>query len=164
MLIAFCPMSGDSLSTSIQNSLTVCDINLSLRVESEDMSISRSSSITQSLLGLLPGKYLLKNPFSNEMWCFRHGITVFTSQLLRSVNSRMLWNVEVFPRSSHLPHITSCWLKAVILSERFLSLSVYLAFHIYHWGTLVSAETDDHQTYVLFHMSVPAPKRSWFAL
>ena len=49
---AFCPKSGYCLSTLSQNSLRACDVNLSLNVESDVMSMNWSSSAELKSVGV----------------------------------------------------------------------------------------------------------------
>lgn len=92
MPTALCPKSGCCLSTLSQNSLSVCDVNLSLNVESDIMSMNWSSSaelkpvgayalkgsLTQSYWELFSGKYFLKYPISDEIYLMC-GITEMAS-------------------------------------------------------------------------------------
>uniref|UniRef100_A0A3B5LY13 Uncharacterized protein n=1 Tax=Xiphophorus couchianus TaxID=32473 RepID=A0A3B5LY13_9TELE len=123
---AFCPKSGSSLSTLSMNSLSVCDVNLSLNVESDVMSMNWSfsaelkpvgagslkGSLTQSYWELFSGK----NPINDEICCLMQGITEVASSSALSTNSCRFPNESVFPSSSRLLHIESFRVKELILS------------------------------------------------
>lgn len=93
MHINLCPKSGYCLSTLSQNSLSVCNMNLGLKMESDVMSMNWSSyaelkpveagalngSLTQSYWELFSGKYFSKNPISDEICCLIYGITEVAS-------------------------------------------------------------------------------------
>ena len=77
-----------------------------------------NETLTQSYWELSPGKYFWKNPFSDDMCFFRHGVTVVTSQSLSLANSIMFSNWLVFSRSSRLPYVSSFRVMPLILSVR----------------------------------------------
>ncbi|XP_055783896.1 uncharacterized protein LOC129858597 [Salvelinus fontinalis] len=74
MPMALCPKSGNCLSTLSQNSLSVCDVNLSLNVESDVIPMNWSSSAELKPLGEEPSNkesgLLMKrlSPNSTTLW------------------------------------------------------------------------------------------------
>jgi len=113
--LALCPKSGYCLSTLSQNSLSVCDVNLRLNVESDVKSMNWSSSaelkpvgvgalkgsLTQSYWELFSWKYFLKNPINNEICSLICGITevpeLVQNSLYKSQSAEDCAHVRLLP-------------------------------------------------------------------